>query len=111
MFQKIKSSPSIVVFFQEEQQQPAASSTPAGDDDDALLKTLEATDKVLAEMEIPFVKSFDHGIAEEYGIGQVPSIVVFQVCGCCKQFAIKRALTPKRARCSRCKITKFYLEL
>ena len=76
--QKIKSSLSIVVFFQEQQSfKPDAREETV---EDALLKTLEDADKVLAEMEIPFVKSTDHGIAEEFGIGQLPSIVVFQVC-------------------------------
>ena len=44
-----------------------------------LLDTLEGADEVLDGMEIPLVKSLDKGIAEEFGIMSLPSIVVFQV--------------------------------
>ena len=47
--------------------------------DDSILAALEGAADVLDTMEIPFVKSLDHAIAEEFGISQFPTIVIFQV--------------------------------
>ena len=78
LLQKIKDSQSIVVFFHPDGVATDSASVDAITED-PLLVTLEGADEVLDEMEIPLVKSSDRGLAEEFGIVEMPSIVVFQV--------------------------------